>query len=748
MWDRVLRKSGFGGIDVEIHDCADEDFYNFSTIMSTAQPTIPKAFDTEITIVTSGSSAPPSWIKSLQQRIESVTGTLPSVQDVENVDAQSKVCVFVGELGGHILESPTPKQWDGIKAMATQCNAMLWVTRGGRIDVVDPSASASLGFTRTVREEYLGKRVVNIDLDPTQEAWSNASIETLEKVYRTAFDMSKPLADFEYAEVQGQVFIPRYYKDGPRNSELFRTQGDEVVTQMEEFDQTNRPLRLSIGTPGLLDTLAFVDNDKYDQALPAHYVEIKPKTFGVNFRDVMTAMGQLNNDILGFECAGVITRVGAVAAAQGLKVGDRVASLLRGHFANLVSTEWTNTVKIPDAMSFERAASVPMAFGTAHLALFELGRLEASESVLIHGASGGLGQAAIMLAQHAGAEVFATVSTQEKRDLIKANFNIPDDHIFSSRDVSFADDIASMTNQRGVDVVINHLSGALLQASFDSLARFGRFVEVGKKDVEANNFLQMEAFTRNVSFSSLDLLQFEEFRPLQTQRALQSVMDLLRDNSIHTIEPVRSYPLTDLEKTFRLMQAGKHVGKIVLSVEPGVQVSVSPTIKQALKRDFTNTQQVLQRRGVLHFRPDASYLIVGGLGGIGRSICHRMAERGAKNIAVLSRSAAASGSSGAFIRELAASGVTITPIACDVSDAGALSNAIARYETEMPKIRGVIQGAMVLAVSHHRILLLYEYLLKPTIGRRRRKTRSRKLHQGSPTQDSRKLESSQHFHRG
>ena len=108
---------------------------------------------------------------------------------------------------------------------------MLWVTRGGRIDVVDPSASASLGFTRTVREEYLGKRVVNVDLDLTRDTWSPESAAVLEKVYRTVFDMSKTLADFEYAESKGEISIPRYFKDGARNKELFRSRGvDAAVT--------------------------------------------------------------------------------------------------------------------------------------------------------------------------------------------------------------------------------------------------------------------------------------------------------------------------------------------------------------------------------------------------------------------------------------------------------------------------------------------------------------------------------------
>lgn len=575
MWDRVLRNTGFGGIDIEIHDCADDDLYNFSTIMATASPTTPAAFDTDVTIVTDGRAAPHAWISLLQQRLGALTHSLPTVQDIASVDAQGKVCVFVGELGRNALEAPTAEQFAGIRAMATQCRSMLWVTKGGRIDVIDPSASASLGFTRVIREEYSGKRVVNIDLDPSRDAWSDTTTDILVKLYQTVFDMSKTLTDFEYAEVKGEILVPRYYKDGARNTELFRTQGDDLITNSEMFDQPHRSIRLSIGTPGLLDTLAFVDNDQHERPLPEHHVEIKPFTFGVNFRDVMTAMGQLNNDILGFECAGVITRVGSVAASKGLKVGDRVASLLRGHFANVVRTEWSNAVQIPDSMSFEHAASVPMAFATAWISLFDIGHLKAGNSVLIHGASGGLGQAAVLLAQHVGAEVFVTVSTQEKRDLIKQNFGIADDHIFSSRDVSFVDGVMSMTKRRGVDVVINHLSGALLQASFDSLAQFGRFVELGKKDLEANNFLQMEAFTRNVTFSSVDLLQFEEFRPEQTHRALEGVMQLLQKNSIRTIEPVKSYPLSDLEKTFRLMQAGKHVGKIVLSVEPGVQVPVS-----------------------------------------------------------------------------------------------------------------------------------------------------------------------------
>jgi NADPH:quinone reductase-like Zn-dependent oxidoreductase len=180
-----------------------------------------------------------------------------------------------------------------------------------------------------------------------------------------------------------------------------------------------------------------------------------------------------------------------------------------------------------------------------------------------------------MLAQRVGAEVFVTVGTDEKRTFVMEKYGIPADHVFFSRDTTFAAGIMGVTGGKGVDVVLNSLAGTLLQESFNCLAPFGRFVELGKRDFESNNSLAMEAFTKAVSFSSVDVINFGERKPVQANRILKHVVKLVADKEIDAVSPITVYPLSDVEKAFRLMQAGKHMGKIVLSVTPETLVPVS-----------------------------------------------------------------------------------------------------------------------------------------------------------------------------
>ena len=295
---------------------------------------------------------------------------------------------------------------------------------------------------------------------------------------------------------------------------------------------------------------------------------IEPRAFGLNFRDIMAAMGMLKEvkQEMGVECAGVITRIGgSLSKNQDLKVGDRVCALtVHGHFANRVRVPSTSVSRIPDSMSFETAASMVIAFVTAYFSLFWAGRGETGESVLIHAAAGGVGQACIVLAQWRGLEIFATVGSQEKRDFLIDTYGISPDRIFSSRDPSFAGKILAATEEKGVDMIINSLAGQLLSESWNLLAPHGRFVEIGKRDIHENKSLEMEPFRRALSFIHVDVVQLADHKGMVVQQILQQIVRLLEQGIIRNISPITTYPLADVARAFRIMQAGNHIGKLVL----------------------------------------------------------------------------------------------------------------------------------------------------------------------------------------
>lgn len=222
--------------------------------------------------------------------------------------------------------------------------------------------------------------------------------------------------------------------------------------------------------------------------------------------------------------------------------------------------------KIPDSLGFTEAASLSVVFCTAHYALADIGRLCEGESILIHAAAGCVGQAAIMLAQKVKAGVFAAVESLDKNNLIMQTYGIPEDHIFSSRDASFQQELMTMTSQKGVDVVLNSTSGDLLRQSWRCLAPLGRFIEIGKRDLVQNSNLEMEKFLDTVSFSAIDLSVIENSKPQLFKRILTDVVNMYKDNIIRRITPITVHPISETQKAMRQMQNGKHSGKSSLKL--------------------------------------------------------------------------------------------------------------------------------------------------------------------------------------
>jgi NADPH:quinone reductase-like Zn-dependent oxidoreductase len=490
-----------------------------STMMSTATPGTPATTligPAEVLLVHAGSPPPMDWLQSLQVALGGKDSSITSLEALQGVsDLKGKICVFLGEMDRSLLESVVSDDFTSLASMLQHSQCTLWVTRGAAMASDDPWKALHLGLLRTLRNENHSRRFVSLDLDPLRDPWTAQSCDAIVNVLN-AVDASHE-KEFEYAEHDGIIHVPRTFSDlSPSDKE------DLVV--LEPFQNETRLVRLDVQTPGLLDSLHFKlcsADEAWSSELPEDWVEIEPRAFGLNFRDIMSAMGQLEtNRVMGFECAGVVTRLGKAArtGAGGLAIGDRVCALMKGHWASRVRTARTNVVRIPVTLSFEQAASIPLAFTTAYISLYT--RLQRGEKVLIHGGAGGVGQAAIILAQLVGAEVFTTAGTHSKRSFLMDKFKLASDHVFSSRDSGFVEGIKVCTNGKGVDVVVNSLAGPLLQNSFDCLANFGRFVEIGKKDIEQNSRLGMSTFARNVSFSSIDILYWEEAKSAEV---LQSI---------------------------------------------------------------------------------------------------------------------------------------------------------------------------------------------------------------------------------
>lgn len=597
-----------------------------------------------------------------------------------------------------ILQSPdaslrdaTATEFEAIRRILLTAANVLWVYSNNSQD-----AQMSVGLTRSVRSETMA-RIVSLGLHSEDPIIAASTVSTvMEAICPT--NGVEPCKESEFKSTDSQLLVLRAVEDIPSNT-FVHNENSEMSLSTQPFYQPGRRFKLKIAQPGSLDTIYFTDDDVAE--LGDDSVEIEVQATGINFKDVVVSMGQLNQPYIGVECSGIVTSVGK--NVTDVFLGQRVMAMPEGAYSTYARCPSTSIAPIPESMSIEEAATIPIIFCTAYYGLFDLGRLSAGERVLIHAGAGGVGQAAIQLAQMAGADIFVTVGSHEKRSFLMERYNIPEDRILYSRDNSFGPAIRRATNNEGVDVVLNSLAGDLLRESWDCLAPFGRFIEIGKADITKNSRLEMLKFEHNVTFASVDLTKVAKFRPRLMMRLLNDVCRLLSEGTVKPIYPITKYSISEVEAGFRALQTGKNMGKSVVVPRADDQVKVcSASVPNILFHTrITNpvSQAVSLKTSVNLLRKDATYIIIGGTGGLGRSMARWMSTKGARNIVLVSRSGSMNDKLEALIHELAPHGTQVLVKACDVSSRTDVERLVNAELTHLPPVRGVVHGAMVLRVS-------------------------------------------------
>ena len=453
----------------------------------------------------------------------------------------------------------------------------------------------------------------NSPVDPAQTMlWGMAGAIALEnpELYCTCLDLDPALSSSLYAELQthstedqiafrnGTRYVARLVKHSVTTiSDVF---SEAVSEKRESFNR-----QLAIAQRGTLEHLTWEVAPR--KAPAAHEVEIQVSAAGLNFRDVMNALGLYPGEAgaLGLECAGTVVSVGS--GVTHLQIGDAVGAIAPGSFREFVTVDARLVTRHPKELSPVAAATLPVPFLTTAYALLELGKLKAGDRILIHSAAGGVGQAAIQLAQQVGAEIFATASPS-KWAILKAQGI---QHCFNSRNLDFADEIWAATKGEGVDLVLNSLNGDFIPKSLFLLRPNGRFLEIGKAGIWTAEAIA--ALRPDVAYSPIDLVEVTQHDPGLIQFMLQKIMVQVAAGSLQPL-PHQVFAAQDAIAAFRTMQQAKHIGKIVLQLSP------NPTDA----RPFT-------------IDPNGTYLITGGTGGIGLKLVQWLVEQGAKHLLLLSR---------------------------------------------------------------------------------------------------------------
>lgn len=423
---------------------------------------------------------------------------------------------------------------------------------------------------------------------------------------------------------------------------------------------------LDISSRGILDNLELKPTPI--QAPGAGEVTIRVHATGLNFRDVLNALGQYPGDagLFGLECAGIVTAVGT--GVTQFSVGDRVMANANGSFRKFITYAADFVVKIPQGISFEDAVTIPGPFLTAWYGLVLKGGLKKGDKVLIHAGTGGVGMAAVQIALAAGAEVFATTSPGKQQFLRDMGVH----HVHNSRNLDFADEIKTITGGKGVDLILNALAGDFIKRSFDVMADKGRFVEMGKMNIWTPE--QVQKFNPTLVYHSFDLAADGAADPSLIASMFRELIAEFAAGKLRPLPKV-VFPFDQLVEAFRYMAQARHIGKIVISQGDDIR------------------RERFSKEGLC--RADGTYILTGGLGALGLVFADWLVENGARHLALFGRSKPKADAEKA-IAAMAAKGVIVRVFAADASDREGLDRVISQIETDMPPIRGILHLAGLL----------------------------------------------------
>ncbi|KAJ5910086.1 Acyl transferase/acyl hydrolase/lysophospholipase [Penicillium tannophilum] len=665
-WTKELKDAGFRNPDAIILDSPEP--YQLGAVI-VARPThedqnVLKKCVTLLSL--SESSCVRSMVQALENRGYDVD--CRGLQNTPLPAGQDAIAFLDDE--APFFEDIDHQRFESFKALVEnmeECGiGILWVTELSQIECHDPRFGQINGIARSIRSEKLVSfatcEVDNLNCDSSRDK----IIDVFERFQLRQEDHSlKP--EFEYAIVKNTVQVARFHS--------FLVQEELSTSAAEDA------IALRTSKPGSLSALHWA-RQEIEQVLEGDEVEINIQSTGLNFRDVLCAMGIVEASEIGFglEAAGTVRRTGP--QVKDLRAGDRVFLMGSGAFSTQVVVSENLCEKIPGGLSFEDAATMPCVFATSIYCIVNVGNLQKGQSILIHSACGGVGIASIQLAQMVGAEIYVTVGNEQKVTYLMENFGLPRNRIFNSRNTSFAEDILRETNG-GVDLALNSLSGELLHATWKCIAEFGKMIEIGKRDLIGSGKLDMSPFIQNRSYCCVDLDQICLRKPTIVKHLLKNVAQLLRERYIHPIRPIKIFNANAILDAFRYMQQGIHLGKIVVSIRDS-----------AGQVNLDLEEHVMKRREPTKFASSGAYLLVGGLGGLGRSLSVWMAERGARHFVYLSRSAGADQEHRDFAKELKSMGCRVDFVQGSVTSLDDVTKAITRAQVQ-GQLKGIFQMSMV-----------------------------------------------------
>ncbi|MCX8996209.1 SDR family NAD(P)-dependent oxidoreductase [Rhizobiaceae bacterium BDR2-2] len=672
-WEDMLKELGFSETHVALNDSAEGSLLSIEAAApapAVEAPVEPAPFGTVLQILPEGvAPLALAGAEFLGVPYAPDTGAAVFAKAFESWSEEPVQAVFTlphpragegaEELQNHILVLSAFAEATRARSQAgsgIKPARLVIVAAGGSPAGTHPVASGVWTFVRTLQNEYEEIDAFLIDADPASGHTEKAVARLL--AYKGA--EREWLLDRETGLLSVIRAVP-----GPAPVSLRTTSDFEAATIRQQVN-------------GRVDSIVWEACDP--PAPKAGEVVVKVAATGLNFRDVMWSMGLLPEEALedgfagatiGMEMAGTVVAVGE--GVSDVVPGESVMGIGPQAFSTHMRVAREGLMRLPDGMDLTAAATVPVAFLTAWYAMVELGRIRPGETILIHGAAGGVGLAALQIAKLKGATVIATAGTVEKRRFLAM---LGADHVFDSRSLDFVGDVLRVTGGEGVDLVLNSLFAEAMERSFELVKPFGRFLELGKRDYYSDRKLALRPFRRNVSYFGIDADQLLVKAPALTHRIFDEIGALFAEGKLTPL-PFRAFGHDETSGAFRLMQNAGHIGKIV--VRP-------PVPGRDPVRIATGGRLAL---------PAGVYLVAGGIGGFGLAAAGWLARRGATHVALATRRGIADEETAAAIAAWKAAGVEASVHACDVTSEASVAALLARLRAIGP-LKGVLHAAMVL----------------------------------------------------
>ncbi|KFA49089.1 hypothetical protein S40293_07096 [Stachybotrys chartarum IBT 40293] len=590
----------------------------------------------------------------------------------------SKHVIMLADFEGPLLATLTEDDFYAIQAITNSASSLLWVSNGGLLEGKRPEHAMSSGLARVVRSEQLSLDFRTLDVDTDSDA-APAIGRSIAQIVKSQVTMADEDPEKEITLAGGKTFISRLVRNHELN-EIFTTSDKPTPTTYTPGDKISGRIRHG--------KVTFEHEEQSDKELAQGIVEVQVQRSGLTKEGVLAITGADFPTTFSHELGGVVVRTGA--GVTDLQPGDRVVGFHVGRLSTLEQVPAAMLHKLDASQDLTTAVSLLIAYATALYGLDVLARLQANETVLVLHQTGSVGAAAASVARARGATVYVEAKTDEEVDFLQKCVGLPLEHILRESGGHLSDQVSRLSKGHGADVVFSIGGGAVDQnaarEAWRCIAPFGRFLDAGRKNVHRQAAVDAVPARRSALYLPFDTLHLLEARPAVVADLLPSIMQLFANGTIDAPGLITKISLSGLDAAVSTFSDAFGAAKPVIALDA--------TCESPIMMTRPRTKQ-------LQFGGDVTYLLVGCLGGLGRSLTRWMMESGARRFLFLSRSGTDAPSAAKLVADLDAAGADVQVVRGDATNKADVIRAVQQVPSTSP-IRGVVHAAMVLrdAVFH------------------------------------------------